>query len=188
MSRPRTNELARSGHTALGEHTRRSKIDFPDTSDQSGMGPVPAENQPGHRPEHDHGKPVGSPPGVPDPPTDSAWRPASVRGQLRVGVGFPARDHAAIIQRLSALDARLQGHPAGEVELELSVKDRDGRDPRVTLECWIAGRPRLVATSSERDLGTALTAVRDHLRRQLDDDATRREPMNNRQLRQTRPT
>lgn len=188
MSRPRSNELARSGHTTLGEHAHTAKTEVPNTSGQHDIGPVPPENQPGHRPDHDQDKPTGPPPVGDDQPPESTQRQASVRHQLRVGAGFPERDHAAIIDRLSSLDARLRRHPAEEVELDLSVKDRDGRDPRVTLECRIAGHPRLVATSGERDIDTALAAVRDQLRRQLDDTTTRREPMNNRQLRQTRPT
>jgi ribosome-associated translation inhibitor RaiA len=143
---------------------------------------TPADNQPGHRPDRDQGKPTGT-----DPAADRGTRPATVRDQLRVGAGFPAHDRAAVVDRLSALDPRLQGHPAEAVELELSVKDRDGRDPRVTLGCRIAGRPRLVATSSHRDRTAALVEVRDNLRRQLDDADTRREPRNNRHLRQPRP-
>ncbi len=53
----------------------------------------------------------------------------------------------------------------------------------MTLECWIAGRSRLVATSSLRRLPAALAEVRDDLRRQLDDAKTRTEPRNNRHLR-----
>lgn len=58
MGRPRSNELARSGHTPLGEHARVNNVDTPQQQDDSPVGPVPAENQPGHRPDNDQDKPV----------------------------------------------------------------------------------------------------------------------------------
>ena len=69
--------------------------------------------------------------------------------------------------------------------MELSVKDRGTRGQRLTLECWIAGRPRLVASSADHDLDTAVSRVQEGMRRQLDDTATRREPRNNRLLRRS---
>lgn len=57
MSRPRSNELARSGHTALGEHARANNADPPRPDDIPG-GPVPQDNQPGHRADTDQDKPV----------------------------------------------------------------------------------------------------------------------------------
>ena len=47
----------------------------------------------------------------------------------------------------------------------MSVKDREARGQKVTLECWIAGRQKIVTTSSEEDLHAALNDVRDDLRR-----------------------
>lgn len=194
MSRPRSNELARSGHTPLGEHGRRNSIDLPDASQQAGMGPVPRENSPGHRPERDQDKPTAPPAGraasaaqdsaSTEPSAAGRGSPATVEHQLRLGTGFGAEERTDVVDRLAALDSRLARYPAEAVDLELSVKDREGRDQRVTLECWIANHPRLVATSGVRELLAALMEVRTDLRRQLDDAATRREPMNNRQLRQ----
>jgi ribosome-associated translation inhibitor RaiA len=109
--------------------------------------------------------------------------PARVAGQLRVGAGFAADERPGIVEQLNSLDARLATHPAAETDMELSVKDRDRSGQRLTLECWIAGRSRLVATSEHRQLSTALMEVRDDLRRQLNDAKTRTEPRNNRHLR-----
>jgi hypothetical protein len=72
--------------------------------------------------------------------------------------------------------------------MELSVKDRGTRGQRLTLECWIAGRPRLVASSADHDLDTAVSRVQEGMRRQLCDTATRREPRNNRLLRRSART
>lgn len=109
--------------------------------------------------------------------------PATVAERLRVGAGFSADERSGIVEQLNSLDARLATYQAAETDMELSVKDRDRPGQKVTLECWIAGQSRLVATSDEPQLSTALTEVRDGLRRQLNDAKTRTEPRNNRHLR-----
>ena len=192
MARPRSNELARSGHTTLGEHRSKSHADLPGVGDTT-FGPVPPENEPGHQPETDQDKPVEEfaerfPASDPDDEASGdADRPATVTGCLRFSGGFSQAEKPGIIEQLQGLDARLATFTAGETELELSVKDRDRPGQQVTLECWVSGRPRLVATSSHRDLHEALVEVRDDLRRQINDAKTRTEPRNNRQLRQTLP-
>ena len=65
---------------------------------------------------------------------------------------------------------------ADTTELEVSVKDRAARGQKVTLECWIAGRQKVVTTSLEDDLHAALNDVRDDLRRRLNDAKTKQEP------------
>ena len=65
----------------------------------------------------------------------------------------------------------------------MSVKDREARGQKVTLECWVAGRQKIVTTSTEEDLHAALNDVRDDLRRKLNDAKTRQEPRNNKHLR-----
>jgi len=108
---------------------------------------------------------------------------ATIAERLRVGAGFAQQERPAIVERLSSLDARLATYAATDTDLELSIKDRDRPGQKVTLECWIAGQQRLVATSAEENLADALADVRDDLRRQLDDAKTRSEPRNNRKLR-----
>lgn len=224
MGRPRSNELARSGHTPLGEHARANNADTPQQQDDGPVGAVPPGNQPGHRPDDDPDKPVEAfaarfP--VPDDPLPDAdavapgrqptdrdgaaerdpvltgptdvvaleaeTAPASVAAVLRLGSGFAAAERRALVDQLSGVDPRLATHPVGQTDLELSVKDREQKAQAVTLQCWIAGRPRLVATSSRPALAAALVEVRDDLRRQLDDAKTRTEPRNNRQLRTAPP-
>jgi ribosome-associated translation inhibitor RaiA len=110
--------------------------------------------------------------------------PATVDGCLRVGAGFSQGDRNWITEQLATLDARLATFNADKTELEVSVKDRAARGQKVTLECWIAGRQKIVTTSSEEDLHAALNDVRDDLRRQLNDAKTRQEPRHNRHLRE----
>jgi ribosome-associated translation inhibitor RaiA len=109
---------------------------------------------------------------------------ATVDTCLRVGAGFSQGDRTWIAEQFATLDTRLTAFSSDATELEVSVKDRAARGQKVTLECWIAGRQKIVTTSSENDLHAALNDVRDDLRRCLTDAKTREEPRNNRHLRE----
>lgn len=105
--------------------------------------------------------------------------------RLRLGTGFAEGERPMVIERLGGLERRLASYQTTAVDLEISVKERDGADQRVTLECWIAGLPQLVAVSSHREIEQAVGAVRDELVRQITDETNRREPRHNRHLRET---
>jgi ribosome-associated translation inhibitor RaiA len=110
--------------------------------------------------------------------------PASVGECLRVGAGFSQGDLNWIVEQVATLDGRLASFYADTTELEVSVKDRAAKGQKVTLECWIAGRQKIVTTSSEEDLHDAINDVRDDLRRRLNDSKNRQEPRHNRHLRE----
>jgi ribosome-associated translation inhibitor RaiA len=110
--------------------------------------------------------------------------PANVSECLRVGAGFSQGDLNWITEQFATLDGRLASFYADTTELEVSVKDRAARGQKVTLECWIAGRQKIVTTSSEENLHDALNDVRDDLRRRLNDAKNRQEPRHNRHLRE----
>ena len=114
----------------------------------------------------------------------AAANPATVEECLRVGTGFSQGDRTWIAEQFATLDARLAAFHADTTELAVSVKDREVRGQKVTLECWIAGRQKVVTTSSEEDLHAALHDVRDDLRRKLNDAKTKQEPRHNRHLRE----
>jgi len=96
--------------------------------------------------------------------------------RLRIVPEFLPDDHEMVHQVLSGkLDRRLSRWDPEQVELEISVKGRDTDQQRVALECWIAGAPKMVGTSSERRLETAVAEVRDDLHRQVDKFVTKRE-------------
>jgi hypothetical protein len=87
--------------------------------------------------------------------------------QPRLGTGFAESEGRWVARRLVPLTTRLRSLPDAAVELDLSVKDRHGADPRVTLTCRITGRTRLVSTSAAHQLGTAVSEVRDDMIRQI---------------------
>jgi hypothetical protein len=87
--------------------------------------------------------------------------------QPRLRTGFAESEQRWVAHRLAPLATRLRSFPDTAVRLDLSVKDRHGPDPQVTLVCSISGRTRLVATSAAHHLGTAVTEVRNDMIRQL---------------------
>lgn len=111
--------------------------------------------------------------------------PATVDVCLRLGKGLESSERVGVVDRLASLDARLRSYPADSVELLLTVKDRDNVSQKVTLEGWIAGTDRVVATSSRTPMERAVDEVRDDLIRQLTDAKNKTEPRQNRQRRDT---
>ena len=97
----------------------------------------------------------------------------------------PFREHEIrdLIPHWSKLDQRLQSFVDRSIALDLHLHDRDTPDQHVVLEANIGGFPTFVATAKSRELGPALTHVRDELIRQLGDAKNRSEPRHNRKLR-----
>jgi len=81
--------------------------------------------------------------------------PATVGECLRVGAGFSQGDLNWIAEQFATLDGRLASFHADATELEVSVKDRAAKGQKVTLECWIAGRQKIVTTSAEEEIVSA---------------------------------
>jgi len=102
---------------------------------------------------------------------------------LRLGAGVAAADRQRIVRALSALAPHLSGWGHDQVDLEVSLKDTEGPDQKVTLQAWLGGRTHLVATSHEHDLDHALAEVRRELIRQIEDERSRREPRKRRKMR-----
>jgi ribosome-associated translation inhibitor RaiA len=100
--------------------------------------------------------------------------------RLRLDHGFGLADQEWVTKALAGLVPHLNGWHADQIALEISVKERDGNDQRVTLEASIAGLPKLVATSAEADLYQAIAEVRKELIRQIEDQKSRRDPSHHR--------
>ena len=100
----------------------------------------------------------------------------TIQERLRLVPEFRTDEREGILDVLfGRLERRLAHWQPEQVELELSVKERDKPGQRTVLECWISGVPRMVATSTEADLDRAVVEVRDDLFRQLNRYLTKRE-------------
>ena len=104
--------------------------------------------------------------------------------QVRLGGGFSEGDRGLIGATLSQLLSRIA--TSDRIwELELSVKDREAPGQQVTLEAWVPGQERFVATSAEEDLRAALNDVGADVLRQFTKARDRATPKANRQKRDT---
>ena len=170
----------------MTSHRHDAPLRDPQTSigGRGGAGSTPTASRSRHRSTPDDSTPTGSPGDSPDDVPGEVGT-ATVAGCLRLAAGLGQGERRLLVRRLARLDAQLARYRADQVDMELSVKDRGTRGQRLTLECWIAGRRRLVASSADHDLDTAVCRVQEGMRRQLDDNATRREPRNNRLLRRS---
>ena len=103
---------------------------------------------------------------------------ATIADSLRVVPQFDQSESDQLVEILSArLDRRLGRFDDDQVELEISVKERDMPSQRVVLECWIAvsGHTRFVGTSTEASLMTAVREVADDVYTQVDRFLNKRE-------------
>lgn len=109
--------------------------------------------------------------------------PASVADSLSLHGDIYDGDVDMIVDRWAKLDSRLRSFDAGTVSIELFVKERDTKSQHITLDVKINGHNPLVATSSNTNFEQALNEVRDEMIRQITDMKTKREPRNNKHLR-----
>lgn len=95
---------------------------------------------------------------------------ADTASSLRVTGDTRNGEVERLTERVAAkLDRRLRRWDADRVEAELSIKERDSVQQKVTLEVWIHnnGRTRFVATSGLEDLGAAVDDVATDVARQV---------------------
>jgi ribosome-associated translation inhibitor RaiA len=103
---------------------------------------------------------------------------ATVAGNLRVLPQFDPSEFDQVTEVVAGrLDRRLERFDDDKVEFEISVKDRDTSQQKVTLECWIAasGRTRFVGTSTDGTLMAAVRECAEDLHKQIDKFLTKRE-------------
>jgi len=88
-----------------------------------------------------------------------------------------------VLEALSALVPHVACWDPDDVDVEISVKDRDGKEQHVTLRAGLPGYSPLVAVAADRNLDRALAEAKRELIRQIEDQKSMREPKHNRQLR-----
>lgn len=111
--------------------------------------------------------------------------PATVDGALRLEAGIHPEEREAIVTHWAPLDARLRSFRADQVELILTIKERDTPSQKTTLEALVAGWPRMASTSHHVQFDKAINEVRDDMIRLISDAKNKNEPRNNKHLRET---
>jgi ribosome-associated translation inhibitor RaiA len=97
-------------------------------------------------------------------------------GRLRLGAGLHARERSMVLRALAGLERHLAAWDGDDVDVEVTVKHRDGPEQTVTVEAWLPGLPPLVAKSRAGDLDHALVDARKDLIRQIEDEKDRHKP------------
>jgi ribosome-associated translation inhibitor RaiA len=111
-------------------------------------------------------------------------RPKAFRENvIHVGAGFVAKEHSHVLDALATLAPHLGRWDPSQVDVEVTLQDRGGKQQRVTLRTSLPGRPQLVAVADNPDLTRALSDAKRELIAQLEHQKSEREPMHNRRLR-----
>jgi ribosome-associated translation inhibitor RaiA len=79
-----------------------------------------------------------------------------------------------VLELMSSLPRHLARWRPEKVYNEISVKDRNGPEQKITLEALLPGLGLVVAISAHRDLDHALIEARKELIRQIDDEKAKR--------------
>jgi ribosome-associated translation inhibitor RaiA len=111
--------------------------------------------------------------------------PADVLDQvLQLGAGFGEDERRWVLEALEALAPHLARWNPADVAVRIAVKHRDSKEQQVTLQADLPGYPPLVAKAVDRRLDQAVAAAKRELIRQIEDEKTKREPKENRHLRE----
>jgi ribosome-associated translation inhibitor RaiA len=97
---------------------------------------------------------------------------------LHVGAGFKEKEHEHVIDSLSTLGQHLLGRwDRRDIDVEVSLQDRGGKEQRVTLRTSLPGRAPLVAVAVNPDITRALNEAKGDLIRQLEHQKSSHDPM-----------
>lgn len=115
--------------------------------------------------------------------SDKAKRNIFRENVIHVGAGFVAKERPHVVQALSTLEVHLGRWASTDVDIEVTLQDRGGKEQRITLRTTLPGHPLLVAVADNPDITGALCDAKRELIRQLEHQKSTHDPMNNRQLR-----
>ena len=101
---------------------------------------------------------------------------------IRVGAGFVAKERPHVVEILSTLGPHLGKWDPRDVNIDVSLHDRGGKEQRVILRTILPGLTPLVAVAENPDVTHALSDAKRELIRQIEHQKSAREPMNNRRL------
>jgi len=111
---------------------------------------------------------------------DDARRNALNERVFHIGAGFKEREHPHVIETLSGLGPHLgRWHPT-DVDVEVSLQDRGGKEQRVTLRTSLPGCAPLIAVADNPDITRALCDAKRELIRQIEQQKGSRYPTTNR--------
>ena len=113
--------------------------------------------------------------------SDDEQRDAFGEKVLHVGAGFKEKERPHVLETLSTLGPHLLGRwDPRDMNVEVSLQDRGGKEQRVTLRTSLPGHPPLVAVAENPDITRAICEAKRELIRQLEHQKSARDPMSSR--------
>jgi len=113
--------------------------------------------------------------------SENEQRDAFGEDVLHVGLGFKAKERPHVLETLSTLGPHLLGRwDARDIDVEVSLQDRGGKEQRVTLRTSLPGRAPLVAVAENPDITRAICDAKRELIRQIEHQKSTRDPMSSR--------
>ena len=113
--------------------------------------------------------------------SDDTQRDTFGENVLHVGAGFKEKERPHVLETLSTLGPHLMGRwDPRDMDVEVSLQDRGGKQQRVTLRTSLPGRPPLVAVAENPDITRALSEAKRELIRQLEHQKSAHDPMGGR--------
>jgi ribosome-associated translation inhibitor RaiA len=112
---------------------------------------------------------------------ENEQRDAFGENVLHVGAGFKEKERPHVLETLSTLGPHLLGRwDPRDIDVEVSLQDRGGKEQRVTLRTSLPGRAPLVAVAENPDITRAICDAKRELIRQLEHQKSARDPMSSR--------
>jgi hypothetical protein len=113
--------------------------------------------------------------------SDDEQRDTFGENVLHVGAGFHEKERPHVLETLSTLGPHLLGRwDPRDIDVEVSLQDRGGKEQRVTLRTSLPGCAPLVAVAENPDITPALNEAKRELIRQLEHQKSARDPMSSR--------
>ncbi len=113
--------------------------------------------------------------------SDDEQRDAFGEHVLHVGAGFKEAEHPHVLETLSTLGPHLLGRwNPRDIDVEVSLQDRGGKEQRVTLRTCLPGGAPLVAVAENSDITHAICEAKRELIRQLEHQKSAHDPMSSR--------
>ena len=112
---------------------------------------------------------------------DNEQRDAFGENVLHIGAGFKEKERPHVLETLSTLGPHLLGRwNPRDLDVDVSLQDRGGKEQRVTLRTSLPGHAPLVAVAENPDITRAICDAKRELIRQLEHQKSTRDPMSGR--------
>jgi hypothetical protein len=95
--------------------------------------------------------------------SDTRCRITFPENVIHLGAGVVAKERRLVLDALAMVGPHLRRWDPNDVDIEVTLQDRGGKERRITVRPILPGRPPLVAVADNPDLTGALCAAKREL-------------------------